>query len=952
MSNGSQSELLERLIGAEPEGLAPLIARERGALGEAEVDALAERARAAAQADPAESLRLAGIAGAVAEGVQGGRARALALRARGVALRAQARWEEALESLFEGARAAEEAGDPLLAAQVPIAATEALAQLGRYDEAFALASALEGRLRSLGAEEDAAKIQANVGNIHFQREHYAEARQCWTAALEYFQDAGQEAAAARLRMNLANVLTYLHRLAEALGMYEAARETVGRAGMDLLVAGIDGNIGFLQFRGGRYREALQAFARARQAFARLELPKDLAKCDREIADVYQELNLIPEAREAYERVLPTFAALRMEPELARASLGLGATLAAQGRTAEALESLARAEATFRREGNPVGAAEARLRQAECLRLAGRTEESRAAARGARRLFRRHGIRLGEARARLLLLELRVEDGESPLVPLRKLHRETEQQGFLALEWRVRAALARACVRGGNRRLALAWYRRAAEAWERLRVLLPGEDFKIASLRDKLKLYEELLQLLLEEGTPAAFHECFEVAERARSRALLELIAGSIKPPEGEASEEEAPEAAALLARLEELRAQLHWDHHQMQPPDGDASRLPAPDAGLPGRVRCLEAEYLRVRHQLQIAGARPQLDLREAGTLPSLPEIQAVLAPGERLVEYLTVGEEVLAFVLSREEFRTVRCLADRADVAREVERLRFQWSKFRLGAGYAERHADRLFQGTQAVLSALYEMLLRPLEPILPPGKIAVVPHGFLHSVPFHALHDGQGDALDRWEMAYAPSAAVLRACRLRGEAGGSRSLVFGVSAPEIGSVLDEVAALRAILPDAVVYLDGEALVEAVPREGEFRYLHFASHAVFRDDNPLFSGVRLADGWLVAGDLYRRRLDCSLATLSACQTGVNALAPGDEGIGLTRGFLHAGARAVVVSLWSAHDQATANLMPPFYRHMEEGMGRAAALRAAQQEVRSRYPHPYHWAPFALVGAR
>src|SRR5207248_11493731 len=80
--------------------------------------------------------------------------------------------------------------------------------------------------------------------------------------------------------------------------------------------------------------------------------------------------------------------------------------------------------------------------------------------------------------------------------------------------------------------------------------------------------------------------------------------------------------------------------------------------------------------------------------------------------------------------------------------------------------------------------------------------------------------------------------------------------------------------------------------------------------------------------------------------------APGDEILGLARGFLHAGARAVVVSLWPADDAATALLMESFYRHLADGRRRATALRLAAQQVRERFPNPYHWAPFILVGAR
>jgi CHAT domain-containing protein len=142
------------------------------------------------------------------------------------------------------------------------------------------------------------------------------------------------------------------------------------------------------------------------------------------------------------------------------------------------------------------------------------------------------------------------------------------------------------------------------------------------------------------------------------------------------------------------------------------------------------------------------------------------------------------------------------------------------------------------------------------------------------------------------------------------------------------------------------------VPRTGDYRYIHFATHAVFRRDNPQFSGLRLADGWLIAHDLYRRSLRCSLATLAACRTGMSQVTPGDEVLGLARGFLHAGARAVMVSHWAADDAATSELMKACYSGMFNGLSRAAALRSAQQSLRGRYPDPYYWAPFVLIGAR
>jgi CHAT domain-containing protein/tetratricopeptide (TPR) repeat protein len=865
----------------------------------------------------------------------------------------------------------------LLAAQIPIAATETLAHLGRHDEALSLAASLEQRLRALGAEEDAAKVLANAGNIHFERDAYREAMDCWTRALAYFDARGEHVSVARLRMNLANVLTHLSRLPEALRMYEAARAALEQAGMDVLVAGIDANLGFLQFMAGRYTEALQSYARARRRFEALHLAKDIAKCDRETADVYLELNLMPEAHESFEQVLPVFRELQMSAEAARAEMGLAIALAAQGRGDESLVALQRAEQAFQREENEIGVARARLQRAEWWRAPAASPTTDAdgtarpggdgqggdgaglqaakEARAAVRAFRKHGLNAGSVQARLRLAEMRIATGGCPTRSLARLLREARDGAYVSLIWRIEAALARANMNANRRRAALTHYRRAVEAVDRMRLLLRGDDFRIAFLQDKMRVYEEMLSLLLDRGTPAAFSEGFQVAERAKSRTLLELLAG---PVEERASD--SPERQVLLQRMEELRARLNWDYQRLQHLDGNSSRLPMADAALPDRVRYLEWEYARTRRQLQVGSEAPdgQADAAVGWLGPavrpdivSVKDLQALLDDDEQLIEYVTVRNEVLAFVIDRKHLRTVRFLAPRVAVEHQAERLRFQWSKFRPD-GYVERYSAQLSEATRGVLRSLYSMLLQPLEPLLTARKITVIPHSVLHGIPFHALHDGEQYALDRWEFAYAPSGAVWRACRLRREPDVDASLVFGISDPTIAHVRDEVAGLRKYLPEAQIFQDEEATLSAVPERGVYRYIHFATHAVFRQDNPLFSGLRLIDGWLMANDLYRRRLECRMATLSACRTGMGRVAPGDEVLGLARGFLHAGARAVMVSLWTAHDAATADLMQECYARLAAGEERAAALRAAQQAVREEYAHPYYWAAFALIGAR
>jgi CHAT domain-containing protein/Tfp pilus assembly protein PilF len=154
-----------------------------------------------------------------------------------------------------------------------------------------------------------------------------------------------------------------------------------------------------------------------------------------------------------------------------------------------------------------------------------------------------------------------------------------------------------------------------------------------------------------------------------------------------------------------------------------------------------------------------------------------------------------------------------------------------------------------------------------------------------------------------------------------------------------------------------------ATERElGRYRYLHFATHGLLDSERPALSALVLSlvdesgapqDGFLRAHEIYNLNLPAELVVLSACQTGLGKEIKGEGLVGLTRGFMYAGAARVVVSLWNVNDKATSELMAKFYRKMLKDRQRpAAALRAAQVEMwRSpQWQSPYFWAAFTLQG--
>ncbi len=151
-------------------------------------------------------------------------------------------------------------------------------------------------------------------------------------------------------------------------------------------------------------------------------------------------------------------------------------------------------------------------------------------------------------------------------------------------------------------------------------------------------------------------------------------------------------------------------------------------------------------------------------------------------------------------------------------------------------------------------------------------------------------------------------------------------------------------------------------PALGQYRYLHFATHGYLDSERPglsalLFSMVdaqgKPQDGFLRANDIYNLKLPAELVVLSACQTGLGKEIKGEGLVGLTRGFMYAGAARVVVSLWNVNDKATADLMTKFYEKMlKQGERPAAALRGAQVEMwkQKQWQSPYYWAAFTMQG--
>lgn len=469
--------------------------------------------------------------------------------------------------------------------------------------------------------------------------------------------------------------------------------------------------------------------------------------------------------------------------------------------------------------------------------------------------------------------------------------------------------------------AIDLYRRSVDVIEMQRASINTEANKIGFVGDKQQVYGRLVAALAENGRAA---EAFEYVERSKARALVDLLA----------SRKELSIPAMDAGRARDLLAQL--DAADRASREIDLSPAASPSTAL----RNLQAARAELRQAAPEASS-----LVSVASIPP-EELRRLLGADETLVEYYYVDGASYAFVLALDELRIVRI--DAAGLVQEVQAFRQA----------LEAHASAAWR-TNA--RALHHRLWAPVRDFVVTPKVLLVAHGALHYLPFGALEDADGRMLiDRHALRFLPSASVLK--YLRAPLERKDGLLLALGNPDLqdpGMDLKfaeaEARAVAELNPGARILVRKEASETNFKKAGSvFSRVHFATHGKFQADDPLSSGLYLAkdvenDGVLTVGELYSMTLDADLVTLSACETGLGKIGNGDDVVGLTRGFLFAGSRSVVASLWSVEDRATAELMKAFYENLGR-MPKRDALRAAQLKTRETFAHPFFWAAFQLTG--
>lgn len=849
-----------------------------------------------------------------------------------------------------------------------------------YRESLALAE-------QVGDQASAAVIVNDLGNTYRLQSDYPQARAAYEQSLQLARQLND-------KRSIGAALTNLGGLAETLGDYEQALAyfqqslQLAEATSDKQAIGtVLGNIGSLYYEQGDYARALEAYQRSLQLREEIKHLPGIASTLTNIGLVHKSQGDYALALDYLRRGLAVKQEMNDKPSIPSSLAHIGALYAAQRDYTQALTYLQQSLKLSEELGDRSGVA-------STLSNIGLTYYEQGDYATALDYWQR-SLTIREALAERASVANTWAHIADAYLKLGKPDQSVEYAGRAAtvaqqigqpeIYMNARTAAGRAYEALNQPAPARQALLDAVAAAERLRVQTAGdEQEQERSFESLVSPYYELVALFVRQHDPSA---ALVYADRAKGRVLLDVLHGGRSNVTKTMTPDEVKQERALAAAMVAPNTQLA---RLRQQPNADATQIGELNARLDQARLAYEA------FQTNLYAAHPQLQTQRGQTPPlTLAEAAALLPDAATaLLEYVVTDEQVYLFVVTR---------GARSGAALDLEAYPLGVKGTELAAlaeSFRSRVAARDLTIKQPAVR-LYDLLVKPAARQLQGvRKLCIVPDGPLWELPFQALHTGaRGYLLEQYAIYYAPSLSVLREMHRRRDArAGATQVVagsnrqgaglFALGNPVLGGAnIARAEATRdeplSPLPSAEREVNAlgqlygreqsRVLVGPQAREatvkmdaGKYRVLHFATHALLDDRNPMYSRILLAseaegseeDGLLEAWEVMKLDLGAELVVLSACQTARGRVAAGEGVIGMSWALFVAGCPTAVVSQWQVDSARSTELMIEFHRNLigaRAGGRRAptkaeALQQAALKLLHGPYNHPAYWAGFILIG--
>jgi len=508
--------------------------------------------------------------------------------------------------------------------------------------------------------------------------------------------------------------------------------------------------------------------------------------------------------------------------------------------------------------------------------------------------------------------------------------------------------------------------------EKMRYLVGGGELaRQRFFEDKLPPYTAMVELALSRNRPV---DALTYSELAKARTLLDVLRNGRIPINKAMSAEEQEAERTSNAELAALNVQIYEERQRPKP---NVERI----AEMEPRREKARMAYETLLTSLYVK--HPELRVQRGEAMPITAAEAAALIPdpSTAIVEFVVAEDKSYLIVLTADRKNTASPLKiSLYSLKITSKQLSDRVNEFR--RMLAERDLNYQDSARQ-----LYDLLLKPAEEQLRGRKtLCLVPDQALWELPFQALQPRTGvHLIEDYTLFYAPSLSVLREVTKQRSPATRLKTLLAFGNPQLSG--GEVATLRGDpdmkfgpLPEAEqevktlarlygaaksqIFIGAEAREAVVKTQApKYEVLHFATHGLLDNRNPMFSFLTLAhtaedpneDGLLEAREIINMDLHAKLAVLSACQTARGWVGAGEGVIGMSWALFVAGVPTTVASQWKVDSASTTSLMIDFHRRLttqNAKQSKAEALRQAELGLlrSERYRHPFYWAGFVMIG--
>src|SRR5215213_482562 len=851
------------------------------------------------------------------------------------------------EPLLEQARTiSEQSNYPAGKAEALLLLSECQNNNGKIAVALNTAGEALRLWQSIGNKLGVVRSHVDIGNYYLAQSSLVEAAQELQSALDLATEIGD-------LTRQSEALMYLGYVEFRKGAYQESFSFMGRAEklidseaepylMGQITAGYAA--GFVET--GLPEVGLEKYEETLEYYSHTETPRPLLVTAWAIGKAQFILQKYPQALSRLQNTLAEAESLELIPLIAQCHDYLGRTYAALNQQTPALEHFDKALGVYVDRGNLKEAARVRALIGQVYETQGKLDEAQNSYQQALQTFDALTDRL---------------DQSATLFAMGQLE-----------------------MKRGNFNTAEIHFQQSIERTESVRSRSTTRDLTAAFSATVHDRYLQYIQCLMHRNDRQAAVQAFAISESARARSLAEFLRGT----ETNLLANLDPELAKQEKSLRQLLRVKEDDKIALLGRKYEKDELEKLDA----QVAQLEAEYKSALATInQHYPAYAQIT-RPAGWDLARIQQQVVNDDDTILLEYILGADKSYVWAITRDSFTAHEITGEVGKAAETV---------YNLSKDRAKGNEEQLTQATRE----LSQMVLSPVAGQLNKRRIIVIADGALNYIPFQMLPSPSSNAeplVAQHEIINAPSASVLGELRAEVAGRGVRSktlAAFGNPALGSGALKnDKGEHLRSALRD--IELNGDsfdlsrigelffaereinslreiatpsatfaATGFAANREqlfnmdfSQYAILHFATHGLLDPRRPEHSGILLSmvddqgkqqDGFINLQDIYSLRAPVEMVVLSDCRTGLGREIRGEGLVGLTRGFMYAGATTVVASLWKVDDEATSELMKRFYTEMLQNRKTPdEALRIAQNNIRQnpRWHAPHFWAGFTLQG--